>query len=162
MFVLAVFLALFSVFFNIFIIIGFGDLSSIVALSTSPKGMFKEGDNQLLLYFSIIMLLACLANALFYWFAVLLNVYISYKIGFQLRMDLFNKTQVLSVFFLDKQKSGEIMSVLINDVYNFIVFIAQNFATIIQGLILSLSMFVLLLLISPYITLIILLFIFCL
>ncbi|MDE7112214.1 MAG: ABC transporter ATP-binding protein/permease, partial [Malacoplasma sp.] len=72
-----------------------------------------------------------------------------------MRMDLFNKVQILSVKYFDTHESGDIMSVLTNDVYNLVQFISQNFTQTLYGLTTMLGMLILMFIISPILALIV-------
>lgn len=83
-------------------------------------------------------------------------VYVAQRIGYRLRMDLFNKLQMLKLQYYDTHESGDIMSILINDVFNVVVFISQNFGQLMFGFTTIIGMTILMFIISPYMTLIIL------
>ncbi|MDE5841728.1 MAG: ABC transporter ATP-binding protein/permease, partial [Malacoplasma sp.] len=85
----------------------------------------------------------------------LVVIKLSQGIGYKMRMDLFNKVQILSVKYFDTHESGDIMSVLTNDVYNLVQFISQNFTQTLYGLTTMLGMLILMFIISPVLSLIV-------
>lgn len=76
------------------------------------------------------------------------------KIGYYLRRDLFNKIQLLKLQYFDTHESGDIMSILTNDVFNIVIFVAQNFGVLVIGIALMFGASIVMFLISPYLTLI--------
>lgn len=79
---------------------------------------------------------------------------ISQKISYRLRMDLFNKIQMLKLQYFDTHESGDIMSVLTNDIFNLMIFISQNFGQLMFGVTTMIGMLIIMFLVSPFLTLI--------
>lgn len=151
--------------FNIVLIIGLGDVSSLINFIiiknvSSQNPMFPQSPINIsqtyFLVFSGIIIIGYFFNALLIWLMNSLVIKVAQKIGYQLRIDLFNKVQLLSVQYFDTHESGNIMSVLTNDVFNLVLFISQNLGQILYGLTTMLGMLIISFLISPYITLIVL------
>ncbi|MDE6429406.1 MAG: ABC transporter ATP-binding protein/permease, partial [Malacoplasma sp.] len=141
--------------FNIIVIIGMGDLqtyfSSLVTAGSSKQTLTLET----YLIFSALMLVSYFLNSFFQWIMNLVVIKLSQGIGYKMRMDLFNKVQILSVKYFDTHESGDIMSVLTNDVYNLVQFISQNFTQTLYGLTTMLGMLILMFIISPILALIV-------
>lgn len=148
--------------FNIILIIGMGDLTVLLneiiqqnswnAASINANGITL----QYFLVFSALMIIGYFINAFTNWIMSMTVVAIAQKIGYKLRMDLFNKVQMLSVQYFDTHESGNVMSVLTNDVYNLVLFVSQNLGQIIYGFTTMFGMLIIMFLISPYISLIVL------
>ncbi|MDE7088019.1 MAG: ABC transporter ATP-binding protein/permease [Malacoplasma sp.] len=152
---IAFLLSLVSTTFNIIVIIGMGDLqtyfSTLVASGSSEVTLTLDT----YLIFSALMLLSYFLNSFFQWIMNLVVIKLSQGIGYKMRMDLFNKVQILSVKYFDTHESGDIMSVLTNDVYNLVQFISQNFTQTLYGLTTMLGMLILMFIISPILALIV-------
>ncbi|MDE5774742.1 MAG: ABC transporter ATP-binding protein, partial [Malacoplasma sp.] len=152
---IAFLLSLVSTTFNIIVIIGMGDLqtyfSTLVASGSSEATLTLDT----YLIFSALMLLSYFLNSFFQWIMNLVVIKLSQGIGYKMRMDLFNKVQILSVKYFDTHESGDIMSVLTNDVYNLVQFISQNFTQTLYGLTTMLGMLILMFIISPILALIV-------
>ncbi|MDE7075508.1 MAG: ABC transporter ATP-binding protein, partial [Malacoplasma sp.] len=152
---IAFLLSLVSTTFNIIVIIGMGDLqtyfSTLVASGSSEVTLTLDT----YLIFSALMLLSYFLNSFFQWIMNLVVIKLSQGIGYKMRMDLFNKVQILSVKYFDTHESGDIMSVLTNDVYNLVQFISQNFTQTLYGLTTMLGMLILMFIISPVLALIV-------
>ncbi|MDE6562700.1 MAG: ABC transporter ATP-binding protein/permease, partial [Malacoplasma sp.] len=152
---IAFLLSLVSTTFNIIVIIGMGDLqtyfSSLVTAGSSKQTLTLET----YLIFSALMLVSYFLNSFFQWIMNLVVIKLSQGIGYKMRMDLFNKVQILSVKYFDTHESGDIMSVLTNDVYNLVQFISQNFTQTLYGLTTMLGMLILMFIISPILALIV-------
>ncbi|MDE5952655.1 MAG: ABC transporter ATP-binding protein/permease, partial [Malacoplasma sp.] len=137
------------------VIIGMGDLqtyfSTLVASGSSEVTLTLDT----YLIFSALMLLSYFLNSFFQWIMNLVVIKLSQGIGYKMRMDLFNKVQILSVKYFDTHESGDIMSVLTNDVYNLVQFISQNFTQTLYGLTTMLGMLILMFIISPILALIV-------
>ncbi len=152
---LSFFLSLISTTFNIIVIIGMGDIQTFFSM------LVKSGSNEetitlnTYLIFSGLMLVSYFLNSFFQWIMNLVVVKLSQGIGYKMRMDLFNKVQILSVKYFDTHESGDIMSVLTNDVYNLVQFISQNFTQTLYGLTTMLGMLILMFIISPTLSLIV-------
>ncbi|MDE6645954.1 MAG: ABC transporter ATP-binding protein [Malacoplasma sp.] len=153
-------LSLVSTTFNIIVIIGMGDIQTYF----SSLVQFGSNDSTITLntylIFSALMLLSYFLNSFFQWIMNLVVIKLSQGIGYKMRMDLFNKVQILSVKYFDTHESGDIMSVLTNDVYNLVQFISQNFTQTLYGLTTMLGMLILMFIISPILALIVI-FILC-
>ncbi|MDE5553005.1 MAG: ABC transporter ATP-binding protein/permease, partial [Malacoplasma sp.] len=93
-------------------------------------------------------------NAFFNFLMNFILAKIANKIGYHQRMDLFNKIQLLQLQYFDTHESGNIMSILTNDVFNIVIFISQNFGQLIFGITTMLGMMIIMFLVSPYLTLI--------
>lgn len=137
--------------FNLVLIIGMGDLSTLLS-----QVIFKQTDYGYFLVFAGLLIVGFFINALANWLMNTVIITMSQKIGYRLRMDLFNKVQMLSVQYFDTHESGNIMSVLTNDVYNLVLFISQNMGQILYGFTTMLGMLIIMFVISPWITLIVL------
>ena len=113
-------------------------------------------------YFSIFSIIATvvlifyLMNAIGLWLQTRIMAIVSQKIGYKLREDLFNKIQKLPVKYFDQNSSGDLMSKFTNDVNNITDMFSQNSAIVLNGVITFISMFISMLLLSPYLTLIVL------
>ncbi|MDE5545045.1 MAG: ABC transporter ATP-binding protein/permease [Malacoplasma sp.] len=148
-------LSLVSTTFNIIVIIGMGDIQSYLS------ALVRFGDNKnfitldTYLIFSGLMLVSYFLNSFFQWIMNLVVIKLSQGIGYKMRMDLFNKVQILSVKYFDTHESGDIMSVLTNDVYNLVQFISQNFTQTLYGLTTMLGMLILMFIISPTLSLVV-------
>ncbi|MDE5553496.1 MAG: ABC transporter ATP-binding protein/permease [Malacoplasma sp.] len=142
--------SLFSVAFNITVIIGMGDLTALLT-----KLLYKQIDAPYFLIFGGILILLYFGYSLFYYISNVFIVFVSQKLGYKMRMDLFNKVQMLSVKYFDSHESGDIMSILTNDVYNMVMFISQNLGQIVSGFVTMIGMLILMFLINPYLSLIV-------
>lgn len=138
--------------FNIIVIIGMGDLQSLFSKIIDNSTTLSLSS---FLTFSGLLVLAYFLNSFFQWLMSMIVIRVSQGIGYKLRMDLFNHVQILSVQYFDTHESGNIMSVLTNDVSNLVIFISQNFTQTMYGLTTMIGMFILMFLISPYLSLIV-------
>ncbi|BAC44200.1 ABC transporter ATP-binding protein [Malacoplasma penetrans HF-2] len=153
--VIAAFLiALVSTGFNIVVIIGMGDVQNYF---TTLVGAGNSGNITTTNFFIFagMMMLCYFFNAFFQWCLNFTVIKLSQGIGYKLRMDLFNHVQILSVKYFDTHESGDIMSVLTNDVYKLTQFISENFTQTLYGLTTMLGMLILMFIISPIISLIV-------
>lgn len=148
-------LSLIATGFNIIVIIGMGDVQSYFTQLVA-KGDSGSITLSNFFLFSGMMLICYFFNAFFQWLMNTLVIKLSQGIGYKLRMDLFNHVQILSVKYFDTHESGDIMSVLTNDVYNLVQFISQNFTQTLYGLTTMLGMLILMFIISPTLSLIVL------
>lgn len=156
---IAIISALIATAFNLVLIIGMGDLTSLLLyVINANSGNIAESNGVTLEYFLIfcgLLIVGYFINAFTNWLMNTLIIRISQKIGYKLRMDLFNKVQMLSVQYFDTHESGDIMSVLTNDVYNLVLFVSSNLGQILYGLTSMLGMLIIMFLVSPYISLIV-------
>lgn len=152
---LSFFLSLISTTFNIIVIIGMGDIQTFFSMLVNSGSNEKTITLNTYLIFSGLMLVSYFLNSFFQWIMNLVVVKLSQGIGYKMRMDLFNKVQILSVKYFDTHESGDIMSVLTNDVYNLVQFISQNFTQTLYGLTTMLGMLILMFIISPTLSLIV-------
>lgn len=82
-------------------------------------------------------------------------VRISQKTCTRLRWDTYCKLQKMSIAYYDTHSSGDLMSRLTNDIDNVSQALTQSVAAFIQGIATILFMFIILMILSPYLTLII-------
>lgn len=151
-----------STFFSILVILGVSEITKL--LDIYMKGVDKvfpsifgfsiDVSLQNLLIFGVVLIVLYFFNALFNFFMNFLLVGIAQRISYRLRMDLFNKIQMLKVQYFDTHESGDIMSILTNDVLNVIIFISQNFGQLMFGITTMIGMLVIMFLVSPYLALI--------
>lgn len=137
---------------NSLAILGMSDLTEkLIELfsSNSPSNSLIN-----FMIFAAVLIIFYIINALFTFSLNFLVVTYSQKIGARMRLDLFSKIQSLSVQYFDTNESGDIMSVLTNDVYNIVLFLSQNFGQLIIGFVSLIGMMLIMFLISPYLSLI--------
>lgn len=135
---------------NVLVIIGVGYLSTVLLNYISSEVAWVT-----LISFSILVLVGFFLNAFTNFIMNFFMTYVAQKIGYYLRMDLFNKLQMLKLQYYDTHESGDIMSVLINDVFNLVLFISQNFGQLMFGFTTLFGMIILMFFISPYMALIV-------
>lgn len=140
--------------FNIFAILGVSQLTEKLSQYLDPN--IPEVTFDTLMINACILIVFYLLNALGNFFMNYILVSISQKISYRLRMDLFNKIQMLKLQYFDTHESGDIMSVLTNDVFNLMIFISQNFGQLMFGVTTMIGMLIIMFLVSPYLTLIML------
>ena len=154
--ILAAFIiSLISTTFNIIVIIGMGDIQTFFSFIVLTGGNEQTITLTSYLIFSGLMLVSYFLNSFFQWVMNLVVIKLSQGIGYKMRMDLFNKVQILSVKYFDTHESGDIMSVLTNDVYNLVQFISQNFTQTMYGITTMLGMLILMFIISPVLSIIV-------
>ncbi len=155
--------ALLATTLNLILIIGMGDLSVLIN-HVIKQNIWKQNiagsqiefiPTNFFVIYAGILIVGYFFNALASWFMSMIVVGISQNMGYRIRMDLFNKVQMLSVKYFDSHESGDIMSVLTNDVYNLVLFTSQNLGQIMYGFTSMLGMLVVMFVISPYISLIV-------
>ncbi|MEG2464192.1 MAG: ABC transporter ATP-binding protein [Malacoplasma sp.] len=148
---LVCFMAIIATLANTLAILGMSDLTEkLITLFSATQS------TQLVnfMIFATVLIIFYIINALFTFLLNFIVVTLSQKIGAKLRLDLFSKIQSLSVQYFDTHESGDIMSVLTNDVYNIVLFLSQNFGQLIMGFISLLGMLIIMFLVSPYLALI--------
>lgn len=133
-------------------ILGMSDLTEKLIKLFSGNGTSNSLVNFMI--FASVLIIFYIINALFTFSLNFLVVTYSQKIGARMRLDLFSKIQSLSVQYFDTHESGDIMSVLTNDVYNIVLFLSQNFGQLIIGFVSLIGMLLIMFLISPYLSLI--------
>ena len=151
-----------STLFNILIIIGVNcitlALSNLISNNLDPIDFFGIdlviSNVDVLYMLGGILLVFYFLNAFFNFLMNFILAKIANKIGYHQRMDLFNKIQLLQLQYFDTHESGNIMSILTNDVFNIVIFISQNFGQLIFGITTMLGMMIIMFLVSPYLTLI--------
>lgn len=150
-----------STLFSILVILGVSEITKVL-------GYFFENQNEItlifgfsipiginsILIFGVVLIALYFLNAFFNFLMNFMLSSIANKIGYRLRMDLFNKIQMLKLQFFDTHESGDIMSVLTNDVLNLIIFISQNFGQLMFGFTTMFGMMIVMFLVSPYLALI--------
>lgn len=147
----SLFLGLIATLFNAFAILATSTLMTkladvFISPITSPTAEF--------FIYATIIIIFYLVNAIVTFVLNFIVVTSSQKIGASMRFDLFRKVQSLSVQYFDTHESGDIMSVLTNDVYNIVLFLSQNFGQLLTGFTTLIGMLLVMFLISPYLTLI--------
>lgn len=150
-----------STLFSILVILGVSEITKVLGYFFDKKDnitlifgfSIPIGVKSLLIFGSILICLYFF-NAFFNFLMNFMLASIANKIGYRLRMDLFNKIQMLKLQFFDTHESGDIMSILTNDVLNLIIFISQNFGQLMFGFTTMLGMMIVMFLVSPYLALI--------
>lgn len=145
-------MALMATITSSFAILGMSDLTEKLITLFSGSGQSNSLTNFMI--FAAVLIIFYIINALFTYSLNFLVVTFSQKIGARMRLDLFSKIQSLSVQYFDTTESGDIMSVLTNDVYNIVLFLSQNFGQLIIGFVSLIGMLLIMFLISPYLSLI--------
>ena len=162
--VIALITAALSTLFSILAILGINYLTqSLESLLTKNNdvvnlfGIIKTSMNDVykIMILGIVILLFYFLNAAFNFLMNFVLAKVANKIGYYLRMDLYNKLQLLKLQYFDTHESGDIMSILTNDVFNIVVFVSQNFGLLAYGFASMFGMSILMFLISPYLTLIV-------
>ncbi|OPY10332.1 MAG: putative ABC transporter ATP-binding protein [Syntrophus sp. PtaB.Bin001] len=111
-----------------------------------------EVDFRRLATISLTLLAVYLGGALVTWAQIHLLVGISQKTVKELRNELFAKLQTLSLRFFDRHPHGELMSRLTNDIENINNTLSQGIAQIFSSVILLGGAFVMMLALSPSLT----------
>lgn len=154
-FIASFLISLIATAFNIVVIIGMGDLQTLFSKIIANTNTITYVSLSSFLTFSGLLIIGYFLNSFFQWLMSMVVIRVSQGIGYKLRMDLFNHVQILSVQYFDTHESGNIMSVLTNDVSNLVIFISQNFTQTMYGLTTMIGMLILMFLISPYLSLIV-------
>lgn len=152
-------IALISSIVNVLLIIGLGDLQLLIQkiiLNNFNKNINANKDLIIFVNFSIILIFGYLIFSIFrYFHSFISNIFIN-KIGFKLRIDLFNKIQMLPISYFDKEKNGNMMSILTNDTSEIISFLINNSSEFMLSFFGLIPMLIIMFLISSYISLAIL------
>jgi len=121
--------------------------ANIVNLGIVAKDSFYL-INMSTLYFSLLLLMAITT-----YFAMYGMGKISQKITYEVRNDLFDKLQDMSLSYFDKRSSGDIMSITTNDVTQLNQLVGGQFVSIITSIVgLILTIFIMFIL-NPYLAL---------
>lgn len=153
--------ALLATIFNVVLILGMGDLSVFLNQMINQNGWDANSLNlngislRFFMIFAALLIIGFALNSFANWIMNNIVIYVAQKVGYKIRMDLFNKIQMLSVQYFDTHESGDIMSVLTNDVFNLVLFISQNLGQVMYGLTTMFGMIIIMFLISSYLTLIV-------
>ena len=143
-------------FFTFLILLLIGTLvtsiSPIISASIIDYGIVAKNSMYIVtmstLYFSLLLFMAITT-----YFAMYGMGKISQKITFEVRNDLFNKLQDMSLSYFDKQSSGDIMSITTNDVTQLNQLVGGQFVSIISSVLgLVLTVFIMFFL-NPYLAL---------
>ncbi len=148
----ALFASTLSTVFNILVILGVSEITKKLNEYLDPA--IKEVTLETLLVYGTVLIVFYFLNALGNFLMNFILVDISQKISYRLRMDLFNKIQMLKLQYFDTHESGDIMSVLTNDIFNLMIFISQNFGQLMFGVTTMIGMLIIMFLVSPFLTLI--------
>ena len=103
------------------------------SLQGSAIDTIKDHRWEALTSYVLYLIIIHLANALFTLFQSLLAARLSQSITRQMRHDLFNKIDHLSIKYLDTHSSGDVMSRMTNDVENVSGTISQSVGSLISG-----------------------------
>ncbi len=103
------------------------------SLQGSAIDTIKDRRWEALSSYVLYLIIIYLANALFTLFQSLLAARLSQSITRQMRHDLFNKIDHLSIKYLDTHSSGDVMSRMTNDVENVSSTISQSVGSLISG-----------------------------
>jgi len=103
------------------------------SLQGSAIDTIKDRRWEALSTYVLYLIIIYLANALFTLFQTLLAARLSQSITRQMRHDLFNKIDHLSIKYLDTHSSGDVMSRMTNDVENVSSTISQSVGSLISG-----------------------------
>lgn len=154
--VIAVFIVtLISVSFNS--IISYAMVYLTNALQATKTGATTANPNPLATFSIIagIILIFYFVYAFGLWFQTRIMAIVSQKIGYKIRENLFDKIQKLPVKYFDQNSSGDLMSKFTNDINNITDMLAQNAAIVLNGVVTWVAMFISMMLLSPYMTLVI-------
>lgn len=110
-------------------------LAGLFAPSLQGKAIdaIKEKEWTRLSYAVVSLLIVYLANVLFTLAQSLLSARLSQNITQQLRHDLFQKIDHLSIKYLDTHSNGDVMSRMTNDVENVSSTISQSIGSLVSG-----------------------------
>lgn len=126
----------------------------LLGKSIDAMSVAKEiANNAKLEYFIIILLAVYIADALLTLFRGWFMAEIAQRMVSVLRRTLFEKLQKLPIGFFDNRSHGEIMSRLSNDIDNVSNTISQTVAQLMSGCIAIVGSFIMMLLLSPILTL---------
>lgn len=103
------------------------------SLQGSAIDTIKDHRWEALASYVLYLIIIYLANALFTLFQSLLAARLSQSITRQMRHDLFNKIDHLSIKYLDTHSNGDVMSRMTNDVENVSSTISQSVGSLISG-----------------------------
>lgn len=159
-FIFGLIAALLSTLANILVVIGLGDLTKMINLFIQVN----EPDQtvqlaSIFILFGGLLILSVFIWSFLGWISNLFYVYLANKIGYQMRFDLFNKVNLLSIKFFDQNESGAILSILSNDVFNFVSFLSQAVGQAFANLTAFIGMLILMFLLSPYLALVAIFFV---
>ncbi|MCF0217772.1 MAG: ABC transporter ATP-binding protein [Malacoplasma sp.] len=161
-FIIALTSAFMATFVNVIVLLGINYITqSLDSLFTTRNEVVNVFGNSILIddTYKVLIMGGVLLGLYFFLglFVFIMNFIltkIANQIGYYLRMDLFNKIQLLKLSYFDTHESGNTMSILSNDVFYVVIFISQNFGNFVQAVALILGMTIVMFLISPYLALI--------
>ena len=126
--------------FQMILVLGFVLIYTLLGLA-GPYLMSKGIDDgitkhnaSVLLYYSVLMLIAYLFNNLFQAIANWIMADVSQRALKLMRRDMFNHMQILPLSFYDRNPAGELMSRLTNDIDAINQAVSQNVTSLIASL----------------------------
>ena len=111
--IIGIIVSLFVVFLNVLLPFIFGETIEILSIGIVTKEFDKIVENKLTYAFIVIIITGILQFIL-----STINSVVTYKITKRFSNDLFNKIHRLPLSYLDKQKTGQMVSVIVTDVEN--------------------------------------------
>ena len=111
--IISIIVSLFVVFLNVLLPFIFGETIELLSIGIITKEFDKIVENKLTYAFIVIIITGILQFIL-----STINSVVTYKITKRFSNDLFNKIHRLPLSYLDKQKTGQMVSVIVTDVEN--------------------------------------------
>ena len=111
--IISIIVSLFVVFLNVLLPFIFGETIELLSIGIITKEFDKIVENKLTYAFIVIIITGILQFIL-----STINSVVAYKITKRFSNDLFNKIHRLPLSYLDKQKTGQMVSVIVTDVEN--------------------------------------------
>ncbi|MGL5640255.1 MAG: ABC transporter ATP-binding protein [Mycoplasmoidaceae bacterium] len=151
-FLLILILSIFSIASNVLstFMVGFG-LEKLINNVNNSTNIINE-----ITIFSILLALFYAVYSGFRYLSNLLMIRLTHNLGFTIRKDLFFKIQKLPFSYLDVQSTGDVMSRLTSDVEVFTTTLSQQGVEFISGFITVLGMLIGMFILSPLLTVILL------
>lgn len=151
-FVLILLLSIFSIASNVIstFMVGFG-IEGLIQNIENNKDIFTE-----IVVFTTLLALFYTIYSGFRYLSNLLMIRLTHNLGFTIRKDLFFKIQKLPFSYLDVQSTGDVMSRLTSDVEVFTTTLSQQGVEFISGIITVLGMLIGMFILSPILTVILL------
>ncbi|MGL5591528.1 MAG: ABC transporter ATP-binding protein [Mycoplasmoidaceae bacterium] len=151
-FILIIILSIFSIASNVLstFMVGFG-LEELINNVNNSTNIITE-----ITIFSTLLALFYAIYSGFRYLSNLLMIRLTHNLGFTIRKDLFFKIQKLPFSYLDVQSTGDVMSRLTSDVEVFTTTLSQQGVEFISGVITVLGMLIGMFILSPILTVILL------